>query len=83
VTSSFDPHEGPPGYVYARIADHLAARMTAGEFPPDSMLPGERSLAESYGVGLGTVRRALDVLRERGLIVTLPAKGTFVLRAPR
>ena len=76
----FDPKAAGPGYVYRQVADHLAARMAAGEFPPDSMLPGERALAEEYGVALGTIRRAMDELRDRGLVTTLPAKGTFVRR---
>jgi GntR family transcriptional regulator len=80
VTAPFDPHAGPPDYVYVRIADHLAAGIEDGTYPADSMLPGERALAEDYGVGVNTLRRALDVLRERGLIITLPAKGTFVVR---
>jgi DNA-binding GntR family transcriptional regulator len=75
----YDPKAGGPAYTYARIADHLAARIGAGEFPAGSMLPNERALAESYEVALNTVRRALDVLREAGLVATLPAKGTFVL----
>jgi GntR family transcriptional regulator len=32
-------------------------------------------------VALGTVRRAVQELRDRGLVVTLPAKGTYV-RSP-
>ena len=44
----------------------------------NSRLPSERDLAESYGVAVGTVRQALDELRRRGLVATLPAKGTFV-----
>ena len=65
-------------YVYAAIAGHLAMRIRAGEFPPGGRLLGERELSEEYGVGLGTFRRALDLLRERGVLTTLPAKGTFV-----
>lgn len=76
----YDPEAAGPAYTYVRVADHLAARMAAGEFPPDSMLPGERALAEEYGVALGTIRRAMDELRDRGLVTTLPAKGTFVTR---
>jgi DNA-binding GntR family transcriptional regulator len=79
VTEGFDAHTGPPGYVYARIADHVAQQIAAGELGKGARLPGEAALAEAYGVGLGTVRRALDVLRDRGLVVTLPAKGTYVL----
>jgi DNA-binding GntR family transcriptional regulator len=47
-------------------------------FTQRQRLPGERELGQQYGVALGTVRRALDVLRERGLVVTLLAKGTFI-----
>ncbi|MBB3052710.1 DNA-binding GntR family transcriptional regulator [Prauserella isguenensis] len=41
-------------------------------------MPGERSLAEEYGVALDTVRKATRILRERGLVQTLKSKGTFV-----
>ena len=75
----FDPDAGEPAYVYARVADHLAARIAAGELSAGAKLPGERDLAAEYGVALGTARRAVSELRERGLVVTFPAKGTFVI----
>ena len=65
-------------YVWRALADHLAARIAAGEFPPGAMLPGEREMSEDYGVGVGTLRRAIRELRDRGVVVTLAAKGTFV-----
>jgi DNA-binding GntR family transcriptional regulator len=74
----FDPEAGGPAYVYARVADHLAARIEAGELTEGARLPAERDLAEEYGVAVGTARRAVEELRERGLVITLPAKGTFV-----
>jgi len=76
--AGWDPDAGGPAYVYARMADHIAARIEAGELAPGSRLPGERELAAEYQVALGTARRAVEELRERGLVVTLPAKGTFV-----
>jgi GntR family transcriptional regulator len=79
VGATFDPDAGGPGYVYARLADHIAGRIESGELPAGSRLPGERELAEEYGVALGTARRAVRELRDRGLVVTLPAKGTFVV----
>lgn len=75
----FDP--SGPEYVYAAMADHIAARIAVGELVPDARLPGERELAEEYGVAIGTARRAVEELRRRGLVVTLPAKGTFVARS--
>ena len=75
----FDPGAGEPAYVYVRVANHLAARIAAKELAPGARLPGERDLAAEYGVALGTARRAVSELRERGLVVTLAAKGTFVV----
>jgi DNA-binding GntR family transcriptional regulator len=75
----FDPSSGEPAYLYAQVADHIAMRIRAGDLASGSRLPGERDLATEYGVALGTARRAITDLRERGLVVTLPAKGTFVV----
>lgn len=63
------------------IADHLAARIDAGEFVPGARLAPERDLADEYGVAYLTIRRAMVELRERGLILTVHGKGTFI--APR
>lgn len=65
-------------YRYKAVADHLELRIRAGQFKPNMPLPGERALAEQYGVALGTIRNATDLLRERGLVATLPGRGTFV-----
>ncbi|MFD5480637.1 hypothetical protein [Streptomyces hawaiiensis] len=35
-----------------------------------------------YSVSIGTVRRAVVELRKRGLVATLPAKGTYVIELP-
>ncbi|MFG2900155.1 GntR family transcriptional regulator [Streptomyces zaomyceticus] len=67
-----------PQLIYVAVADHIAARISAGELPPGARLPAERDLAEEYGVAYLTVRRAARVLRERGLILTVHGKGTFV-----
>jgi DNA-binding GntR family transcriptional regulator len=79
----WDPDAGGPAYVYMRVADHLAARIAAGDLPADARLPGERDLAAEYGIALGTARRAVEELRDRGLAITLPGKGTFVVRSDK
>jgi DNA-binding GntR family transcriptional regulator len=65
-------------YAYVQVADRIAARIASGELAPGARLEGERELAEALGVAIGTVRRAVEDLRERGLVVTLPAKGTYI-----
>ncbi|MEU1270216.1 winged helix-turn-helix domain-containing protein [Streptomyces sp. NPDC005799] len=78
--SPIDPNQ--IAYVYMQVADHIAARIRSGELRPGARLPGERDLAAEYGVAHLTARRATRELRERGLVVTLPSKGTFVAYPP-
>lgn len=76
---AWDPEKVGPRYLYEAMADHIAARIASGDLPPGSRLPAEVDLAEEYRVGLSTARRAVKELRERGLVQTLPVKGTFVV----
>jgi GntR family transcriptional regulator len=64
--------------AYMRVADDIASRIASGELTPGARLRSERDLAEYYEVAYGTVRRAMAVLRERGLIETVQGRGTFV-----
>jgi GntR family transcriptional regulator len=74
----FDPDAIGPAYLYAAMASHIEARIVAGELRPGARLPGERDLAAEYRVAIGTARRAVEELRDRGLVMTLPAKGTYI-----
>ena len=68
------------GYEWERVARDIEARIDSGELPAGSMLRGERALAEEYGVAVSTIRRATRDLRDRGIVVTLPHKGTYVAK---
>lgn len=63
---------------YMRVADDLAAQITAGELRPGDRLRAEADLAGEYQVSYGTIRRAMKELRERGLIQTAWGKGNIV-----
>jgi DNA-binding GntR family transcriptional regulator len=65
--------------VYVQLADILEARITSGEFRRGRTIPSEKTLEQEYGLSRGSVRRAVLVLRERGLVDTVPQRGTFVL----
>ncbi|MFC5719614.1 GntR family transcriptional regulator [Streptomyces gamaensis] len=68
--------------VYERIADELRQSIRAGQLAPGSRLPTETTLAEQYGRSLPTIREALRLLRDEGLIEKQHGRGNFV-REPR
>ena len=73
---TFDPASAIP--LYAQVADYVAGQIESGAYERGQKLPAERDLAEEWGVAYQTVRRAMRELRERGLIVSVVGKGTFV-----
>jgi GntR family transcriptional regulator len=68
--------------LHVAVADHIAARIGAGELTPDEKLPGVDGLASEYGVAVGTARSAIRELVERELVFIVPSKGTFIAAPP-
>ena len=66
---------------YATIAADLEARIRSGEYPGGTPLPPQRVLSSSYGVTLMTLRQALQVLADQGLIIQRAGKDTLVASA--
>ncbi|MFC9594994.1 GntR family transcriptional regulator [Streptomyces sp. NPDC056944] len=62
--------------LYLRVAAALREDLTRRRIAPGSRLPSERSLSQRYHVNRQTVRSALQLLREEGLVVT-DRRGTF------
>lgn len=65
-----------------QAAGVLRARIDSGEWPPGHKLPGEVTLSQTLGVARGTIRAALDILREEDRVVTFTGRGTFVTPKP-
>jgi GntR family transcriptional regulator len=63
---------------YRTIADDLRRQITSGELVAGAVLPSEAELAGSYGVSRVTVRKALDVLRDEGLVASRQGFGWIV-----
>ena len=68
-----------PLLLSEQVADDLRADITSGEIT--GRLPGEHELAAQYGVARNTVRRAVEALRERGLLETFHGRGTYVAKS--
>jgi GntR family transcriptional regulator len=64
------------------IADGLRERVVAGEFGPGDRLPGEPELARSLGVSRSSLRAAIALLEEDGLVRRLHGSGTYVTDRP-
>ena len=65
---------------YRQIAAILRRRIESGQYQPDTRIPTESELVEAYEVARTTARRAIAVLREEGLIYTVPQRGSYVTR---
>ena len=64
--------------LYRRIAAELRHAISRGELPPGSQLPTEQELGDRYKVSRNTVRLALGLLTNEGIITSTPGRGTFV-----
>jgi GntR family transcriptional regulator len=64
--------------IYIQLADIIAARIEAGELLPGRPIPSENTLVQEFGIARNTARAAVAELRERGLVVTVPHRGTYV-----
>ncbi|WP_456320088.1 MocR-like pyridoxine biosynthesis transcription factor PdxR [Paenibacillus ehimensis] len=71
-----DRHSNQP--LYQQIADDIERRISYGEFPPGSLLPSERKLAEQLGVNRSTVILAYAELRALGIVESRTGSGTRV-----
>lgn len=54
--------------LFEQVAEHLEAQIIAGELRPGDLLPPERDLQTSFGVGRPAIREALITLQKAGLI---------------
>ena len=59
------------------IADRIRIMIVDGSFPPGQPLPGERVLAERFGVSRGSIRDAFRMLETIGLLEMRHGQGTF------
>ena len=69
-----------PVFPYVQIADQLRAAIRRGEIA--DVLPSLWEIANDAGVSYNTARRAVQILKDEGLVEAFPGRGTFVKRRP-
>jgi GntR family transcriptional regulator len=72
-----------PRARYQQIADRLRDQITNGRYGPGERLPSEPDLIEEYQASRNTVRLAIALLTNQGLVVTRQGLGTFVQQPTR
>ncbi len=65
--------------LYRQIADNLLAGIREGKFPVGTFLPGELELIDRFDASRHTIREALRVLEDMGLVKRQRGRGTLVL----
>lgn len=69
--------------INAATARRLAKQIISGQVPTGTSMPAEKELAESFGIGRGTMREALRILETFGLIEMRTGRyGGPVVRRP-
>lgn len=69
-----------PVPLYYQVSQHLENAISSGEVPPGTVFENEVLLADQLGVSRPTMRRAMQYLVDKGLIVRRRGIGTRVVQ---
>lgn len=64
---------------YLQLADILRKRIADGEIPSGRRMPSLTELEDQSGLSRNTVKKAVDILKDEGLIETSPGRGMYVV----
>lgn len=64
-------------FRYEEIADDLRRQIQQGAYPAEKRLPSERVLMQQYGVQRNTIRQALTLLQNEGLLIARARSGIY------
>jgi GntR family transcriptional regulator len=64
--------------IYEQLCGRITELISTGVMKKDEKLPAVREVAKQLGVNPNTVQKAYTILEQRGLIYSVPAKGSYV-----
>jgi len=67
-----------PGKLYVNIAETMRQRIDSGEWQPGAQIPTINTLAKEFDVAVVTIRQAVEMLEQDGMLKRRQGKGTFV-----
>ena len=65
--------------IYIKIYDKLKSAIKGGTYPPGSFLPTEQELETLYQVSRTTIRKAVKLLSDEGILSVRQGCGTMVM----
>src|SRR3546814_12273802 len=69
--------------LYAQIAGVLRSNIVSGRWPVGAQLPTIIELGQEYGAARATIRQAVQLLSQEGLLRSHRGRGTFVIERPK
>lgn len=72
-------HDAPEP-PYLQVAAILRGRIQSGQLPLGTRVPSITALMHEFGIARNTARRAIEVLKDDGLVTVHQGWGTFVSR---
>ena len=73
---AINPYADEP--LYVQLAGIVRRMIQSGTLQHLDPVPSESSLVQTYGVSRDTVRRTMALLRDEGVVFTVPHRGTYV-----
>ena len=64
--------------AYLQLANILMRQISEGVYRPGDLLPSEAQLVRLHGISPMTVRRSINLLSDKGVVIAEQGKGTFV-----
>ncbi|MDR2442003.1 MAG: GntR family transcriptional regulator [Deltaproteobacteria bacterium] len=64
--------------AYLQLSQIIKKIIASGEFPPGAKLPSEAAIGRHYGLSTMTVRQAIGVVADQGLLRRIQGSGTYV-----
>jgi len=64
--------------IYKQMADLIRHQVLRGELGPGDQLPSEWSLAITFKISRSSVRRAIELLSQTGMVTRIHGKGNYI-----
>jgi DNA-binding LacI/PurR family transcriptional regulator len=72
-----------PAPLYKQLADKITGKIESGELKSGDQIPSQHDLIKNYNVSMITVKKALSILIQEGVLFTRLGKGTYVSEPPK